>query len=148
MKRIIKSCLIIVVVIFFLLILFSLANSCITREEFEDLSKLVYLEAGAESFEAQFVVASVVFNLRDAGYWGDSIEEVINYPNLFSPADKIQESEGRCDMAVAASLAFRGLVPQRGRYFRASRPHNWPEYETWRVIDNIYFGYFTSNKYH
>lgn len=139
---------IIVVVIFFLLILISLANSCITREEFEDLSKLVYLEAGAESFESQFVVASVVFNLRDAGYWGDSIEEVIYYPNLFSPADKIQESKGRCDMAVAASLAFRWLVPRRVRYFRADRPHNWAYYETYITIDNVYFGYFTDADYH
>lgn len=140
---------IIVVVIFFLLILFSLANSCITREEFEDLSKLVYLEAGAESFEAQFAVASVVFNLRDAGYWGDSIEEVVYYPNAFSPASMIPDCVPNSASYEAVDYVIQNgsTLPFYVRYFRADKDHSWTGYKNYVVIDNVYFGYFENGNH-
>ena len=123
----------------------------ITAEEREMLARLTDLEAGICSPRCKRAVVSVVFNMRTAGYWGDTLEEVIYYPNAFSPAYLIEyypnPSQEAYD-AVDYVCQYGVTIPEIVRYFRADRPHNWAYYETYIIIDNVYFGYFTDADYH
>ena len=55
----------------------------------EMLARLVYLEAGGISLEAQKAVASVVFNRLNNGYWGDTLKSVVYAKHQFTPASQI-----------------------------------------------------------
>lgn len=120
-----------------------------TVEEREMLARLVYLEAGTCSSECQKAIASVVLNMRDAGYWGNTIEEVINYPNAFSPAYMIPDCIPNHSSYEAVDYVIQqgSTLPSYVRYFRADKDHEWIGYENYTVIDNVYFGYFTNGSY-
>ena len=120
----------------------------ITSDERELLAKIVTCESSICSLECQKDVCSVIFNRLDSGKWGDSLEEVIYYPNAFSPT--IDGSLDRCTTpcksayeAVDYVIKYGPTVPTYVRYFRASYDFNWDGYQNYKVIDNVYFGYFT-----
>ena len=123
----------------------------ITPEEREMLARLVDLEAGICSPRCKRAIVSVVFNMRSAGHWGDTLEEVVYYPNAFSPAYLIEYYISPSQEAYEAVdyVCQNGTtLPEAVCYFRAGRPHNWAYYETYITIDNVYFGYFTDADYH
>lgn len=118
----------------------------ITEEEREMLARLVFLESSVCSDECQRAVASVVFNRLESGKWGDTLEEVIYYPNAFTPADKISTTtypnKSAYD-AVDYVINNGPTVPTQVRYFRADHDFTWNGYVNYIEIDNVYFGYFT-----
>lgn len=116
----------------------------VTEEERETLAALVTLEASICSIECQKAVVSVVFNRLNAGKWGDTLEEVIYYPNAFTPSKRIPSTTPTKSayQAVDYVLLNGCTVPQEVRYFRTDHDFRWEGYEHYIEIDNVYFGYF------
>lgn len=122
----------------------------VTQEERDTLAKLVYLEAGTCGSQCQRAVASVVFNQLEAGYWGDTLEEVLYHKNTFSPAYLIATCEQPPQEiydAVDYVLNNGPTIPEEVRYFRTDYDFSWEGYAHYATYDNVYFGYFT-NGYH
>lgn len=92
-----------------------------------ELATLVYLEAGAESYECQKAVASVIINRMEND--GASLQDVIYAPNQFSPAHMIsyREPSESALSAVREVLAVGPTVPSYVTYFRANYYHDWSE---------------------
>lgn len=126
----------------------------VTYEERYLLAKLVHAEASICSEECQRDVVSVVFNRLECGKWskdmnGDNkitIYDVVYYPNAFTPATNgaIDNYEPTAkDYASVDYVVNNGpTVPTEVRYFRTDYDFNWEGYENYKVIDNVYFGYF------
>ena len=57
---------------------------CPQTEECLELAKVVYYEAGVESWEGKAAVAHVVLTRTQSRHWPDSIQEVIHYRCQFS----------------------------------------------------------------
>jgi peptidoglycan hydrolase CwlO-like protein len=72
----------------------------VSAEEEELFAALVYCEAGGESYETQFAVASVVVNRINSSRYPDSLVDVIYQKNQFSPA-----SSGRLAVVLEKGLA-------------------------------------------
>jgi spore germination cell wall hydrolase CwlJ-like protein len=72
----------------------------VSEEEEELFAALVYCEAGGESYETQFAVASVVVNRINSSRYPDSLVDVIYQKNQFSPA-----SSGRLAVVLEKGLA-------------------------------------------
>lgn len=120
------------------------------------LASLVYLQAGAESQKCQRAIASIVFNRLTSGYWNKdknkdgkiTIYDIIYYPNAFSVSKRIKSTKASqsCYKAVDYVLQHGSTLPHYVRYFRANYSFRWRGYETYCVIDNTYFGFFTNWK--
>ena len=122
----------------------------ITQEERDMLAKLVYLEAGTCGSQCQRAVASAVFNRLEAGYWGDTLEEVIYYKNAFSPAHLITTCEQPPQEiydTVDYILNNGPTIPEEVRYFRTDYDFSWKGYAHYATYDNVYFGYFTNGNH-
>ena len=126
----------------------------VTEDEREMLAKIVTLESSTCSQECQKDVCSVIFNRLDSGKWKKDMNndnqitlyDIIYYPNAFSPV-----LYGKMDDCIPCDSAYESVdyviengptVPTYVRYFRASHDFNWKEYTNYKIIDNVYFGYF------
>ena len=126
----------------------------ITEEERYLLAKLAHSEASICSEECQRDVISVVFNRLESGKWrkdmnGDNkitVYDIIYYPNAFTPA-----TNGAIDNYEPTAKDYRAVdyvvkngptLPTEVRYFRTHYDFNWDGYENYKIIDNVYFGYF------
>lgn len=122
------------------------AHYQISDDERELLAKLVHCEASRCSTECKYDVVSVVFNRLEAGKWGDSLEDVVYYKNAFTPVleGKLERTTPtKADYAAVDYVVKNGpTLPTYVRYFRTSYDFNWEGYENYKVIDNVYFGYF------
>lgn len=127
----------------------------VTSEERELLARLVTCESDICSLECQKAVCSVIFNRLDSGKWkkdmnGDgkiTLYDIIYYPNAFSPTfdGSMDKCTSPCKSAYEAVdyVINNGVtVPTYVRYFRADYDFAWEGYENYKVIDNVYFGYF------
>lgn len=113
----------------------------------ELLAKIVYLEAGGCGQDCQRAVVSVILNRVSAGYWGDSIESVIYYPNAFVSANYLDRATSIPETvydSVDYILRDGVTVPAEVMYFRDSYDFSWKGYANYCVYDNMYFGYFTN----
>lgn len=115
----------------------------VSEAEREMLARLVFLESSICSFDCQIAVASVVFNRLDSGAWGDTLAEVVYYPNAFSPSAKIPYTIPDTDAYAAVDYVIENgpTVPSYVRYFRTSYDFSWNNYINYDVMDNVYFGY-------
>lgn len=126
----------------------------ITEEERHLLAKLAHSEASICSEECQRDVISVVFNRLESGRWrkdmnGDdkiTVYDIVYYPNAFTPAtngaiDRYEPTE-KDYRAVDYVVKNGPTVPTEVRYFRTDYDFNWDGYENYKIIDNVYFGYF------
>lgn len=126
----------------------------VTEQEREMLARLVYLESGICSQECQRAVASVVFNRLHSGSWKQDMNadgvitlyDIIYFPNAFTPAYKIPTTipKQECYDAVDYVLKNGCTVPEYVRYFRIDYDFKWKDYCNYCVIDNTYFGYFST----
>ena len=122
----------------------------ITQEERETLARLVFLEVGTCGSQCQRAVASVVFNQLEAGYWGDTLEEVIYYGNNYAVAYLItscKQPPQEIYDAVDYVIKHGPTIPKEVRYFRSDEYFTWEGYRGYVVYDNIYFGYFTNGNH-
>ena len=127
----------------------------VTEEERYLLATLAHSEGSICSEECQRDIVSVVFNRLESGKWrkdmnGDNkitLYDIIYYPNAFTPA-----TNGAIDKWEPTSKDFSAVdyvikngptVPTEVRYFRTDHDFSWDSYENYKVIDNVYFGYFT-----
>lgn len=118
----------------------------ITQEDRIMLAKLVYLEAGNCGQECQRAVVSVVLNRLESGYWGNTIEEVIYFPNAFSPTNMMEGCIPTQDSHEVVDYVLKNgpTVPKEVRYFRDDFDHRWDGYTHYATYDNIYFGFFVN----
>lgn len=118
----------------------------VTEEERDLLAKLVFCEANTENLDCQKAIVSVVFNRLEAGKWGSSLEDVIFYPNAFTPATfgLLENAEPTAENYEAVDYVFKNgsTLPTYVRYFRADKHFSWEGYEGYVVLDSVYFGYF------
>lgn len=118
----------------------------VSEEERELLARLVHCEASICSNECKYDVISVVFNRLEAGKWGDTLEDVIYYKNAFTPATSgklEQTTPTKADYAAVDYVLENGpTVPTYVRYFRTDYDFSWEGYQNYKVVDNVYFGYF------
>lgn len=133
----------------------------VSREEKLELVKLLYLEAGVQSYECKEMVAAVVMNRLNSGKWGNTLHEVIFADGQFDCASMIPHTEPfvckeapyyeksqefinnwKDCYAVADRMATRGMqVPPYVLYFSSGEPFDWEGYHVYTVIDGMYFGY-------
>lgn len=103
---------------------------------------VVFLEGGAESYECQQAIASVILNRMTTS--GDSLEDVIYAENQFEVVPSIPySSPSESSMgAVKYVLEYGPTVPEYVLYFRAGYYHNWADtIGDYMCIDNTYFSY-------
>lgn len=105
-----------------------------------ELATLVYLESGAESFECQKAIASVVIHRMQNDDL--ALQEVIYAKNQFSPAYLIAQSEPSEStlQAVKEVLQDGPTIPNYVTFFRADYYHDWSDLIIpYCVIDHTYF---------
>lgn len=113
----------------------------LTYDEIDMLARLVYLEAGGESYECMKGVASVVLNRMTST--GMSLYDVIYAPNQFSPACYI-ESTCYTDTVYSAVMDVVENGPSLPTYvtfFRADYYHDFGNdiVVPYTCINNTYF---------
>lgn len=111
----------------------------LTDDEIYLFATLVYLEGGAESYECQKAIASVVVNRMTTQ--NKSLYDVIYAPNQFSVARALsynQPSESS-QKAVNEVIENGPSVPEYVTYFRADYYHSWSSVSDYTCIDNTYF---------
>ncbi len=115
-----------------------------TDDDINELATLVYLEAGAESYECKMAVASVVINRMT--YYDQSLQNIIYEPNQFTPAYLIpfyEPSESSL-RAVKEVVSNGPTLPEYVTYFRADHYFDWGDrYVNYINIDHTYFSYDT-----
>lgn len=126
----------------------------ITEEERYLLAKLAHSEASICSEECQRDVISVVFNRLESGKWCKdmnrddkiTVYDIIYYPNAFTPATSgaIDNYDPTAKDYASVDYVIKNgpTVPTEVRYFRTDYDFNWEGYKNYKVIDNVYFGYF------
>lgn len=107
----------------------------ITDEEVALIARVVMSEASILDDDAKVLVAhSVKCRLRK-GYWGETISDVINYPNAYSTQDN---GEPTIECYKAVYQAFENEVaPHDLYYFRTDKPHDFGY--VYAHIGNTYF---------
>lgn len=109
----------------------------ITAEERELLARLVFLEAGAASFECQRACAEVVLNRVAAENFPDTVEAVIYQEGQFTPAPRISGTTATEEQyrAVDAALEGDNLTPADVVYFSTTGEND----RVWGTIDGVVF---------
>lgn len=113
-----------------------------TDEDIYILATLVYLECGAESFDCQCAVASVVVNRMTTRNM--SLYDIIYEPYQFSPAELITQYEpSDSSLAAAKKVVQDGpTIPEYVTFFRADYYFDWGDrYVDYMNIDKTYFSY-------
>lgn len=137
-----------------------------TEAEREDFVRLIYLEAGVQSYGCKEMVAAVVMNRFRDGSWGSTLHDVIYAKGQFECAYRISSTEPfvcreapyyeksqefignwKDCYSVADRALSRGIqVPPYVLYFSSGYPFDWPGYHVYTVIDGMYFGYLEKDK--
>jgi len=115
----------------------------LSEEEFDVLSRVVYMEMGGESYEAQLVIASCIYNAVASGLFGESVLDVVYRPNMFEVVDiglwTVEPSELSKEVVNKVFVEGITTVKPSVMYFRKDYYHNWygctPEFQ----IGNVYF---------
>ena len=113
----------------------------LTYDEIDMLARLVYLEAGGESYECMKGVASVVLNRMTST--GMSLQDVIYAPNQFSPACYIESTSYTDDAYNAVMYVVENgpSLPEYVTFFRADHYHDFGNdiVVPYTCINNTYF---------
>ena len=138
----------------------------VTDQEYNWLVRLVFLEAGYCSLETKISIISLVFNRLESGIWGDSLEEVLFYPNQFrkkktldkcipyslpknpyyAQTKKFINAWDECFRAVDYVLEWGSILPSYVMFYRTDYHFKWKGYAKYTVLDNLYFGYVIAHK--
>lgn len=114
----------------------------VTLEELELMSRVVMSEASTVPYIGKVGVAKVLINRLKDGRWGDTMMNVITYPNAFSTADNGDVTD-ECREAVLQALEGGAVFPEDMLYFRGGYYHDIGH--PYMQIDNLYFS--TLNDY-
>ena len=109
----------------------------VSDQDIRDISALVYLEAGSQSYRCQKAIASVIFN-RMIRY-NMTAQQVIYQRGVFSPANRVRNTRpsSSCLMAVREVLETGTTLPRNCVAFRNGHYHAFGTPYT--CIDGVYF---------
>lgn len=97
----------------------------VTEEEIDLMANVVMREASILNNDGKQLTAStLVYRVMD-GRWGDTVSEVIYYPNAYCTEFK-EEPTKACYEAVYAALTYDAF-PHDLFYFRSGKPHSFGE---------------------
>lgn len=101
--------------------LHALHKVTVSRKELGMLARIVYAEAGGESFNGQIAVAAVVLNRVDSPNFPDTIEKVIFAPGAFTTVAGGQYWKLPNDESFKAAIqAAKGIDPSNGALYFSS----------------------------
>lgn len=109
------------------------------------MTRVLWVEAGANSRELQVACGSVMLNQLDCGNYGKTIRDVLTREGAYEGYKKIDRADGQ-DLAacreVVEELCKNGSqLPSYVWYFCVGG-QNWEHIETYKVIEGVYFQYF------
>lgn len=107
-----------------------------TEQEIELMCRVCMSEASVSCFDEKQAVVATILNRLDSGKWGNSIEEVIFYPNAYSTKNNGEPNED-CYEAVMAAIEYRESFPSDMYYFRTKHYHSFGK--PYAHIDKMYF---------
>lgn len=118
-----------------------------TEEERDLMARVLYNEAGANSYQLKVYCASVMVNQLDAGYYGKTITEVLSRPNAYVGYRYLNRTQN-VDLTECYEIVYRicqqgSALPTEVWFFRAQQGFDWSGLETYAVVDGVYFQYFT-----
>lgn len=109
-------------------------------EEYMLLAKIIQVESGYESYEAQLAVGSVIMNRVNDARFPDSIRGVIYSPGQFPPATNglLDKSEPRANALRAAQAVLSGEINVEGAlYFYNPRVTSGSFWKSLTLVDEI-----------
>lgn len=107
----------------------------VTEEDIDLMARVVMSEGSILPLEGKQLIASTIICRVLDGRWGDTVNEVVNYPNAYSTQDNGDPTTD-CYFAVYEELK-REVFPNDLFYFRTNKPHSFG-YE-YAHIGNTYF---------
>lgn len=117
----------------------------VTEEDAYLLACIVHAEAHSTSYEGKLAVANVVLNRLKGGYYGNTISDVINYPNQFSVVNsgvfaRVLKSgpSAECVKAAKAALSGTNNVPNYASFCSKSVA-NYSKYAEYTIIGTQVF---------
>ena len=114
----------------------------LSKQQIRDLAALIYLEAGAESYECQKAVASVVINRMIVE--NKTFKQIVYAKGQFSTARKIDSTKpSESCMKAAKEIVKNGpSIPKWVTFFREGHYFDWGDrYGNYKRIDKTYFSY-------
>ena len=108
----------------------------ISEEEMEEMARIVMNEASIVSYEGKLGVAVTMVNRFKDGRWGETMTEVLSYPNAYSHIRNGEISED-CYKAVREAIECDGAFPADLLFFRGGHYHDFGY--PYMAIDNLYF---------
>lgn len=108
----------------------------VTEDELEAMSRVVMSESSIEPYICKVAIAYVMVNRLLDGRWGDTMADVIYYPNAFSTANNGDVTD-ECREAVIQALQHENAFPEDMLYFRSDYYHDFGE--PYVSLGNMYF---------
>lgn len=107
-----------------------------SKADIELLERVCMSEAGISSSDEKQAIVTTILNRLRSGIWGNTLEEVIYYPNAYSTQDN-GEPTAECHECVMAAINNPCAFPSNMYYFRTDKYHSFG-YE-YCHIGNTYF---------
>ena len=107
-----------------------------SQEEIDLMARVVMSEASILPMDGKQAVAQTILNRLQDGRWGETITEVVYYPNAYSTANN-GEPTAECYYAVMGAIEYPSAFPTDMFWFRTDHSHIFG-YEYAR-IGNTYF---------
>lgn len=102
------------------------------------LATVIMSENGLKDNDCKQATAQTVLNRLRSGKWGNTIDEVVNYPNAYATD---QEPNEDCYVMAEWTLDHPDVFPVNMYYFREGDYHHWEEkgVKDYLAIDGTYF---------
>lgn len=102
------------------------------------LATVIMSENGLKDNDCKQATAQTVLNRLRSGKWGNTIDEVVNYPNAYALD---QEPNEDCYVMAEWTLDHPEVFPVNMYYFREGDYHHWEEkgVKDYLAIDGTYF---------
>ncbi|MCD8119161.1 MAG: cell wall hydrolase [Lachnospiraceae bacterium] len=123
----------------------NVSATSLTDDEILMLAAMIYCEAGGESWDGKLAVGNVILNRLRAGYWGDTLEDVLSATGQFSPYASGRYAEvlaagpsQSCIEAAKAAASGEMVVPSNYMFFCTASSYSY-RYSDYMQIGNVIF---------
>ena len=93
----------------------------VTEEDIALMVRVVMSEVGGKELDCKQAVAQTIVNRVRDGRWGNTVSQVVNFPNAYSTADNGEPNQ-ECRDAVMQALTCE-VFPKDMFYFRENHYH-------------------------
>lgn len=114
-------------------------------DDIDHIARIVFAEAGNQSYDCRLAVASVIMNRVTCSYYnfGTDVVSVLSAPNQFHTwqcTNYLKEpSQENLEIAVKSYLGFTN-IPHNVLFFRATTSHSdWGRYPYYSTIQDVSF---------